>query len=395
MHLEPLIQDLAVLLCISALVTFLFHKLKQPVVLGYLVAGLIIGPYTPPGSLVTDLAGIRIWADIGVVFLMFSLGLEFSFRKLLRLGGGAIVIATFEVGCLFGAGYCAGQIAGWSTMDSVFLGAILSISSSTIILKSIEESGLRDQPFTDTAFAVLIVEDLLAILILAGLSLAGTEIKFTPLVIAEEVGKLIAFVGTWFLVGHLLVPRLVRAFRKVGSDEMLTLLSLGLCFLVAVTAERFGYSMALGAFIMGSIIAETPEAHRIGTLTRPLRDVFGAVFFVSVGMLIEPKSLWEHRTAIVLLSVLTILGKVTATLLASKVARRKTRDSVQVAFSMSQIGEFSFIIAALGASEGVTSAFLYPLAVAVSMVTTFTTPYMIRNSQRVGTWAESRRKKAS
>jgi CPA2 family monovalent cation:H+ antiporter-2 len=392
MPLEPLIQDLAVLLCAAAFVTFLFHKIGQPVVLGYIVAGLIIGPYTPPGAWVTDLVGIRIWADIGVIFLMFSLGLEFSFRRLLQLGGGAVVIALFEVGCMFGLGYGAGRVAGWSAMDCIFLAAILSISSTTIILKSIEESGLKGQPFTETAFAVLIVEDLIAILILAALSLMGTQKEFTGLVMAQEVGKLALFVGGWFFVGHLLVPRLVRVVRKVQSDEMLTLLSLGLCFLLAVTAKHFGYSMALGAFIMGSIIAETPEAHRIIELMKPLRDLFGAVFFVSVGMLIEPKALWEHRTAVILLSLITIFGKTLSTLFSSKLMRRRTRGSVQVAFSLSQIGEFSFIIAALGVSEGVTSSFLYPLAVAISMVTTFTTPYMIRHSQRVGNWAESLKK---
>ncbi|MCM2324389.1 MAG: cation:proton antiporter, partial [Oligoflexia bacterium] len=275
--------------------SLLFRRIRQPVVLGYLVAGMIVGPYTPPVQLVTDVEGIRIWAELGVIFLMFSLGLEFSFRKLARAGTSAVVTAGLEVLFFLPAGYLVGKLLGWTTVDSIFLGAMLSISSTTIIIKALEELNLKTHRFAELVFATLIVEDLIAILLLVALSTVALTSSVSPWELVVAATKLILIVGSWMLAGYFLVPPFMKAVGRLANNELVTLLSLGLCLGLVVVATHFNYSTALGAFIMGSILAETELLHRIEGRMEALRDLFGAIFFVSIGMLIDPRVLWEYR----------------------------------------------------------------------------------------------------
>lgn len=388
MHLAPLIQDLAVILAVAGLMSLIFQRIRQPVVLGYIVAGIIVGPYTPPFQFVTDVPSIQTWAELGVIFLMFSLGLEFSFRKLARVGASAGISATVEVLFFLPVGYWVGRLFGWSTMDSVFLGAMLSISSTTIIIKALDELKLKTHRFAELIFGILIVEDLYAILLLVGLTTAATSQTISGMALLTAAGELILVVGSWFLVGYFVVPRFMRYVGRIGNNEMVTLLSLGLCLGLVVLAARFEYSTALGAFIMGSILAESPLLHRIESRVEPLRDVFGAIFFVSIGMLIDPKILWEYKGTIAALCVVTILGKILSTGLGALASGQTFKNSMRVGLGLAQIGEFSFIIAALGVSLKVTSDFVYPVAVAVSLVTTFTTPYLIQLSGPLADRAE-------
>jgi len=388
MHLAPLIHDLAVILSVAGVVTLLFKKIKQPVVLGYLVAGVIIGPYTPPFPLITDLPNIQVWAELGVIFLMFSLGLEFTFHKLVRVGGTASGTALVEVLGMVGIGYAAGQFLGWGRTDSIFLGGILSISSTTIIIKAFESLNLKTRRFAELVFGVLIVEDLVAILLLVALStVAVSQSLFTPELLVAGF-KLILVVGVWFLVGYFFIPSFLKRAGNYADNETLTVIATGLCLFLVVIAARFQYSPALGAFIMGSILAETSESHRIEKLIQPLRDLFAAVFFVSVGMLMNPQAIWDHRGAVLLITVLTIVGKILTSTAGALASGQPLKRSVQIGFSLAQIGEFSFIIATLGATLKVTSDFIFPLAVAVSVITTFTTPYLIRVSEPCASFLE-------
>lgn len=389
MHLAPLIRDLAVILAVAGLVALVFRRIRQPVVLGYLVAGAVVGPHTPPFPLVTDLPNIRTLAELGVIFLMFSLGLEFSFRRLARVGLSAGFTASFEVLVMLALGFGAGKIAGWRTMDCLFLGAILSISSTTIIIKALDELGLKTRRFAELIFGILIVEDLIAILILAGLTTLAAASGFTALTVASAAAKLALVVGSWFLAGYFVVPRFVHYVGKAGSDEVLLIVSVALCLGLGVFAAHFQYSVALGSFIMGSILAESTESHRIEALVQPLRDVFAAIFFVSVGMLINPASLWEHRWAVLGITIVTIAGKIASTSLGALLTGQTLQTSILVGFGLAQIGEFSFIIATLGLTLGLMSDFLYPVAVTVSLVTTFTTPYLIRASRRISERVEA------
>ncbi|HUP56279.1 MAG TPA: cation:proton antiporter, partial [Bdellovibrionota bacterium] len=276
---------------VAGLVTLIFRKIKQPVVLGYIVAGIIVGPHTPPFPLVSDLPNVRILADLGVIFLMFYLGLEFSFRKLARVGPTAGAAAVFEVSCMLTLGFFAGQWLGWSRSDSFFLGALISISSTTIIFKALEELGLKSRRFAEIVFGILIVEDLIAILMLAGLTSLAATGSFSPIALATAAGKLALVVGCWMLAGYFLVPRFIGYVGRLKSDEMLVLVSVGLCLCLVVVAAHFQFSAALGAFIMGSILAESTESRRIENLMAPLRDLFAAIFFVSVGMLMDPTAI--------------------------------------------------------------------------------------------------------
>ncbi|MEW6055665.1 MAG: cation:proton antiporter [Bdellovibrionota bacterium] len=381
MQLAPLTRDLALILGSAGAVGFLFRRIRQPVVLGYIIAGILVGPYLSPVQLVKDLPNVRTWAQLGVIFLMFSLGLEFSFRRLSKVGLPASITASFEMALMMLLGSSCGRFFGWSFMDSIFLGAILSISSTTIIAKALDELGLKNRRFAQMIFGILIVEDLVAVLLLVALSSFSIHQSFSPLVLASSSAKLILVVGSWFLVGYFIVPRIFRHIGKTGSDEMLLVISLGFCLFLSVFADYFQYSVALGAFIMGSILAESSESRRIEELIKPMRDVFAAVFFVSVGMLLNPAILWEKRVPILIIAALVIVGKVVGNTLGSLLAGQSIKNSVQVSFGLTQIGEFSLIIATLGASLKVTSDFLYSVAVAVSVITTFTTPYMLRISQ--------------
>lgn len=378
MHLPPLVQDLAVILGIAAVITFLFRRIKQPVVLGYIVAGIIVGPYTPQLVSVVDTESIKVWAELGVIFLMFTLGLEFSFRRLARVGMSAGVTALVQIGAMLLWGGVTAQLLGWPHMDAVFLGCMIAISSTTIIIKALEELGLKTRKFAELVFGILIVEDLAAILMLVALTNIATTSQVGGVELLLAGGKLAIVVGVWFLVGIFVVPRFVRSVSHHGNDEMLTVVAIGLCLALVGLAAYFHYSAALGAFIMGSILAESAEAKRIEHLVQPLKDIFGAVFFVSVGMLLDPKTIADNLGAVALISVVIILGKLTSVTLGAFATGQTLRHSVQTGFSMAQIGEFSFIIASLGLSYNVISPKLYPIIVASSLVTTFTTPYLVK-----------------
>ncbi len=389
-HLPPLIHDLAVLLAAAAISTLLFSKLKQPLVLGYLIAGFLVGPHFPLLPTVVDTEGVKLWAEIGVVFLLFGLGLEFSFKKLAKVGKSAFIAALFEIVVMIALGYLVGRAFGWSTMDSIFLGAILSMSSTTIIIRAFDEAGLKGKAFVSLVFGILIVEDLMAILImvvLASISVAGA---FSAGNVAFLSGRLVFFLLLWFLVGIYVLPSFLRRVRQHLSDEIMLVVSIGLCFLMVVLATNTGFSAALGAFVMGSILAETHEGERIEHLLVPVKNLFAAVFFVSVGMMIDPTVLREHFWVVVLITLLTAVGKLFGSGFGAVLSGRSLKQSVQAGMSLAQIGEFSFIIATLGMTLGVTSDFLYPVVVAVSAVTTFTTPYMIRHSGTIYGWVEAR-----
>ncbi len=384
MHLAPLIRDLAVILGVAAVVTLVFQRIRQPVVLGYIIAGALVG------ARITDQPNIKTWAELGVIFLMFSLGLEFSFRKLAKVGISSGFTALFEVSVMILTGFGLGRLMRWSPMESLFLGAILAISSTTIIIKALDELKLKTRRFAEMIFGVLVVEDLVAVLILVALSTVAVSAKFSGLALLLSAGKLVLVIGSWFLVGYFLLPRVVRYVGRLGNDEMLTIVALGLCLILAVAAAELHYSVALGAFIMGSILAESTESHRIEELIRPLRDVFAAIFFVSVGMMIEPRVLLEHWPRVLLISGVYVLVKISAVTLGAVLSGQTLRTAVQVGFGVAQIGEFSFIIATLGQNLGVTRDELFPIAVAVSLITTFMTPYLIRVSHKFAVGLEGR-----
>lgn len=390
MHLAPLIFDLAIILATAGLMSLIFHKIRQPVVLGYILAGVIVGPYTPPFQLVRDLPSINTLAELGVIFLMFTLGLEFSFRKLLSVGMTAVIAASLEVLFFLFVGYYIGIAFGWSKMDSIFLGAMLSISSTTIIIKALEELKLKSHRFAGLIFGILIVEDLFAILLLVGLSTIATTNEFSPMILANASINLLVVVGSWFIVGYLLVPRVISYVESKDNREMITLVSTGLCLGLVVVAVSLGYSAALGAFIMGSILAETKLIHKIETQMEPIRDLFGAIFFVSIGLLIDPRIIWEYKETIGILCVVTIVGKIFITSTGTLLSGQSFKNSLQVGMGLAQIGEFSFIIAGLGLTLKATSEKLYPIGVAVSLITTFTTPYLIKYSVPVAEKLEAK-----
>ncbi|MDB6026450.1 MAG: cation/H(+) antiporter [Verrucomicrobiales bacterium] len=386
MHGITFLQDLAVVMIVAGLVTILFHRLKQPVVLGYILAGVIIGPHTPPFPLIRDEETIKTLSELGLVFLMFSLGLEFSLRKLKRVGVTAFIAATLEILLMLAIGYQIGRWFGWSSMDSIFLGAILSISSTTIIVKALAELGKTREKFSELIFGILIVEDILAIALIAllsGIAMTGS-LQFGQ--VAGTLGRLSIFLVVTLVLGLLLVPRLIGYVARFKSNEMLLITVLGLCFGVSLLAVQLHYSVALGAFLIGAVIAESREIGKIEHLTEPLRDMFSAIFFVSIGMLIEPKLLFHYALPIAVITVAVVIGKVFSCSLGTFVAGNDTRTSLRVGMGLAQIGEFSFIIAALGLSLKVTSDFLYPIAVTVSAITTLLTPYLIKSSDQIVNW---------
>ena len=389
-HLPALIQDLGIILIVAAIVTLLCKKLKQPVVLGYLIAGFLVGPHIPFIPTVTDTESIKVWAEIGVIFLLFGLGLEFSFKKLAKVGKSASITGIVEIVFMLGAGYLTGKILGWSTMDSLFLGGILSISSTTIIVRAFDELGMKGRNFAGLVFGVLIVEDLIAILLLVILSSLAVTASMSGGDLLSSSVRLGFFMALWFLLGIYILPVFLKKIQIFLSDETMLIVSIGLCLMMVIVATHAGFSPALGAFVMGSLLAETREGHRIEHLLIPVRDLFAAVFFVSVGMMIDPKILSEYFGIIVLMTVITILGKLISTTLGALASGRSLKNSVQAGMSLAQIGEFSFIIATLGVTLKVTSDFLYPVAVAVSAVTTFTTPYMIKYADPFYAWIEKR-----
>ncbi|AFD05475.1 cation:proton antiporter domain-containing protein [Solitalea canadensis] len=377
-HLPHLITDLALILASAGVTMLIFKKLKQPVVLGYLIAGLLVGPNFTLFPTISEIDSIKIWAEIGVIFLLFSLGLEFSFKKLVKVGGSASITAIVEVISMLGIGYLTGILLGWNQMDSIFLGGILSISSTTIIIRAFEELGVKSHKFATVVFGVLIVEDLVAILLLVLLSTLAASQQFAGDEMLMSGLKLTFFLALWFLGGIFLIPTFLKKAKKLMNDEMLLVVSLALCLLMVLLATAAGFSPALGAFVMGAILAETTAAEKIEHLVKPVKDLFGAVFFVSVGMLIDPKILVDYWFPVLIITVVTIFGKTLSSGLGALLSGQTLKHSLQAGMSLAQIGEFSFIIATLGLSLKVTSDFLYPIAVAVSAITTFTTPYFIK-----------------
>lgn len=381
MHLPDLIADLGLILAAAGITTLIFKKIKQPLVLGYIMAGVLVGPHLDFFPTVSDSKSINIWGEIGVIFLLFSLGLEFSFKKLVKVGGASSITATIKVGFLILAGYGVGRMMGWNYMDSLFLGGILSISSTMITIKAFEELGIKHKKFAGLVFGVLIVEDLFAILLLVLFSTLAVSQQSAGSEMLYSILKLAFFLVLWFLGGIFLIPTFLKATRKLMNDETMLVVSLALCLMMVLAAVKVGFSPALGAFIMGSILAETTQAERIEHLTKSVKDLFSAIFFVSVGMLIDPAMLIKYAVPIILVSTTIIIGKIIFTLLGALLAGQPLKTSVQAGMSLAQIGEFSFIIATLGVTLKVTSDFLYPIAVTAAAITTFTTPYLIRLSE--------------
>ena len=374
------LRDLAVVMAVSAFTTILFHLLRQPVVLGYLVAGVLIGPHTPPFSFVTDLHSIHTLAELGIVLLLFSLGLEFDLKKLRRVGAVAILAAVLEILFMVWLGYTAGQLLGWRQMDSLFLGALLSISSTTIIVQVLIETQQLRELFAQIILGILIVEDIAAIIILvvlSGLASAGT---ITVIDVGWALLRVFMFMVTALLVGIFFIPRLLTFVASFKRSEMLTVAVLGLAFGLAVFGASLGFSVALGAFLMGAIMAEAREAHIVVERISPIREMFTAVFFVATGMLLEPRLVVDLWGVILFLTALTVVGKIISCSFAAFLAGYPGQVALPVGLGMAQIGEFSFIIANLGRTSGVTSATLYPVAVAVSSVTTLLTPYLLRSA---------------
>ena len=377
-ELPALIQDLALILIVAGIVTLLFKKLKQPLVLGYIVAGFLVSPHMPYTTSVVDMSNIHLWADIGVMFLLFSLGLDFSFKKILKMGASPIISVISIIFTMVLLGIIVGHSFGWSRMDCIFLGGMLAMSSTTIIYKAFDDLGLRQQQFAGLVMSVLILEDILAIVMMVMLSAIASGSNPDGGQMIGSVMKIVFFLVLWLVVGIFAIPLFLKRVRKLINSEVLLIVSLGLCCAMAVFSTKVGFSSAFGAFIMGSILAETIEAERIEKLVEPVKNLFGAIFFVSVGMLVDPQILVDYALPIFVLMMTIIIGQATFGSISFMLGGESLKSAMRCGFSMAQIGEFSFIIASLGLSLGVIGDFLYPVVVAVSVITTFLTPYMIR-----------------
>ena len=377
-ELAPLIADLALILISAGIMTLVFKKLKQPLVLGYLVAGFIASPHFPITPYVMDAASIHVWSDIGVIFLLFALGLEFSFKKIVKVGGPAIIAALTIIFGMIALGFTVGSAFGWSKMDALFLGGMICMSSTTIIYKALEDLGLAKKKFAGLVMSILILEDILAVVLMVVLSTVAVSSNFEGGELVGSILKLVFFLILWLLVGIYLIPLILRKTRSLMNDETLLVVSLGLCFMMVVIAAKTGFSAAFGAFIMGSILSETLEAEHIEHLVKPVKDLFGAIFFVSVGMMVDPAMIAQYWLPILVITITVILGQAFFATAGVLLSGQPLKTALQCGFSLTQIGEFSFIIASLGVTLGVTSHFLYPVVVAVSVITIFLTPYMIR-----------------
>ena len=387
--MSSFITDLAYILVVASIVTIIFKRLKQPLVLGYIVAGFLAGPHMPYTPSVTSIEGIDEWSELGVIFLMFTLGLEFSFKKIVKMGMKPILTALMVMCCMIGIGGMIASLFGWSSMDRIFLGGMLSMSSTTIIYKAFDDLGLRSKRFASGVISVLIIEDILGILLMVVLSALAVSRRFEGTELIKSLMQLAFFLMLWFMVGIYLVPIIFRKAKRYINSETLLVVSVGLCFLLAVAASSVGYSPAFGAFMMGSILAETLEAENIEKSVASLRDLFGAVFFVSVGMMVEPSVLVEYWLPILVLTLAVVFGQMFFGSLSFFVTSGDVKVAVSSGFSMVQIGEFAFIIAGLGNDLGVTSQFLYPVVVAVSIITTFATPYIIKLAPRASNRIEN------
>lgn len=377
-EIPHLIQDLALILMVAGLVTLLFKKLRQPLVLGYIVAGFLVSPHMPYLMSVVDKADIRTWADIGVMFLLFSLGLDFSFKKILKMGMAPVIAALTIIFCMMALGTGVGTMFGWSRMNCLFLAGMLAMSSTTIIYKALDDLGLRQQRFAGLVMSVLILEDVLAIVMMVMLSTIARGANPDGSMMIESVGKIVFFLVLWFVVGIFLIPPFLRKTRRLMNDETLVVVALGLCCAMAVLSTTVGFSSAFGAFVMGSILAETIEADKITTVVEPVKNLFGAIFFVSVGMLVDPAILVSYAVPILVLVLTILVGQAIFGTMGFMLSGQPLKTAMRCGFSMAQIGEFAFIIASLGLSLRVISDFLYPVVVAVSVITTFLTPYMMK-----------------
>lgn len=379
-EIPSLVQDLAVILIVAGIVTLLFNKLKQPLVLGYIVAGFLVSPQMTLLPVVVNKENIQSWADIGVMFLLFSLGLDFSFKKIIKMGSAPVIAALTIVFSMMLMGICVGKMFSWSQTNCIFLGGMLAMSSTTIIYKAFDDLGLRQQKFAGIVMSVLILEDILAIVMMVMLSAVASGNSPDGGQMVNSILRIAFFLTVWLVVGIFIVPIFLRKMRKLMNSETLLIVSLGLCCLMAVISTQVGFSSAFGAFIMGSILAETIEADKIIKLVEPVKNLFGAVFFVSVGMLVEPQILVDYALPIIVITLAIIIGQSTLGTFGYMLSGQPLSQAIRCGFSMAQIGEFAFIIASLGLSLGVIGNFLYPVVVAVSVITTFLTPYMIRGA---------------
>ena len=376
--MHEFLRSLTVVLAVAAVTTVVFQRLRQPVVLGYIIAGLIVGPHVPI-PIVADPGIIRTLSELGVILLMFSLGLEFHLRKLVSVGPAAAFTAVIETSLMAWLGFLAGRAFGWTLLESIFAGAIVAISSTTIIVKAFDEQGVRGS-LRELVVGILLMEDLIAVIFMTVLTAVATGAGVSAGALAGTIGRLALFLAGLLVVGMLVVPRFIRFVTRIGRAETTLVASIGVCFATAYIAQQFGYSVALGAFIAGSLVAESGKSDEIEHLVRPVRDVFAAIFFVSVGMLLEPALVARHWVAVLVLAAVVTAGKITGVSVGAFLAGRGTRTAVQSGMSLAQIGEFSFIIAGLGLSLGATRSFLFPVAIAVSALTTLSTPWLIRAS---------------
>lgn len=388
--LPAIFMDLAIILVAAGVITVVFKWLKQPLVLGYILAGFFIGPYFPWFPAITDAANIHVWSDIGIVFLMFGLGLEFSIKKLKKVGATGAITAFTELVIMFLIGSSVGKLLGFGSMECIFLGCMLSISSTSIIIKSFDDLKLKQQKFTSTVTAVLVVEDLIAVLLLVVLSTVSVSRSFDGAALVGQMVKLVFFLVAWFVFGIYLIPTFLRWMRKYMTEETLLILAVGLCFGMVVLASQAGFSTALGAFVMGAILCETIEVDVIHRIVTPLKNLFGAVFFVSVGMLVDPHVLVQYWLPVVVIALTVIIFKSMSATIGVTLSGRPLKTAIQSGFCFCQIGEFSFIIAGLGLSFKVIDETLYPLIVSVSILTTFVTPYMIKGALPFYNWLDPR-----
>ena len=373
-----LLKDLALILISAGVFTIISKALKQPLILGYILAGFLVGPHMGLFPTVTSTAEVSEWSEIGIIFLLFALGLEFSFRKLLKVGSSALITAMTQCVGMFILGFMVGEAIGWSNMESIFLGGMLSMSSTTIIIKAYDDLGLKERPFAPLVFGALVFEDLIAVVLMVLLSTLAVSNKFAGGEMFMGLVKLVFFLILWFLVGIYLIPTLLKKAHKYLNDEILLLVSIGLCFVMVTLATLAGFSAALGAFVMGSILAETLESEHIMHLVKGIKDMFGAIFFVSVGMMVNPSVIAEYWGTILVLTITVMVGILFFSTSGAVLAGQGLDNAVHAGFSLAQLGEFSFIIAGLGVSLGVMRDFIYPVIITVSVITTFTTPYMIK-----------------
>lgn len=379
------VRDLAVILISAGIITIIFRALKQPTILGYIIAGFIIGPHMGVFG-ISSMETVELWSEIGIIFLMFGLGLEFSFKKLLAAGTSALVTAFSKFLGVFVLGYILGQALGWSSMESIFLAGLLSMSSTMVVVKSFSEMGLKNKQFAAGVFGTLVVEDLIAIVLMVLLSTLAVAGKFSGGELLLGIGKLLFFLVLWFVVGIYLIPTILKRTGKYLNDEVLLIISLGLCFGMVTLATGSGFSSALGAFMMGSILAESVESERIDSLISPIKDLFGAIFFISVGMMLAPKTIAEYWWIILILAIVVIVTHIVFATLGIILSGGGLKDAVSTGFSLAQLGEFGFIIASVGVSLGVMRDFIYPVIITVSVITIFTTPFVIKLADPFYEW---------